>query len=95
MPSLAVAMVVAREKKHWKKIIFFKFHETSKYHIFKKLIFPSCLKMFIDFSKGLTDISKSWKLDRKICNSYKLLCFEIQNNQKFQPFQKLRVLKMA
>ena len=59
MPSLAVAMVVAREKNIEKKSIFSKFHETSKYHIFRKLIFSSCLKMFIDFFKGLTDISKS------------------------------------
>ena len=58
MPSLAVAMVVAREKTS-KKSIFLKFHETSKYHIFRKSIFSSCLKMFIDFFKGLTDISKS------------------------------------
>ena len=93
MPSLAVAMVVAREKNIEKKSIFLKFHETSKYHIFRKSIFSSCLKMFIDFFKGLTDISKSWNLNKKICNNHKLLCFEIQNNQKFQPFQKLQVLK--
>ena len=93
MPSLAVAMVVAREKNIEKKSIFLKFHETSKYHIFRKSIFSSCLKMFIDFFKGLTDISKSWNLNKKICNDHKLLCFEIQNNQKFQPFQKLQVLK--
>ena len=93
MPSLAVAMVVAREKNIEKKSIFFKFHETSKYHIFRKLIFSSCFKMFIDFFKGLTDISKSWNLDRKIHNNHKSLCFEIQNNTKFQPFQKLQVLK--
>ena len=77
-----------------KKSIFSKFHETSKYHIFRKSIFSSCLKMFIDFFKGLTDISKSWNLNKKICNNHKLLCFEIQNNQKFQPFQKLQVLKI-
>ena len=59
MPSLAVAMVVAREKNIEKKSIFLKFHETSKNHIFRKIIFSSCLKMFIDFFKGLTDISKS------------------------------------
>ena len=84
MPSLAVAMVVAREKNIEKKSIFLKFHETSKYNIFRKLIFnflSSCLKMFIDFFKGLTDISKSWNLDRKILFNSKLLCFEIQNNQ--------------
>ncbi len=57
MPSLAVAMVVAREKNI--ENFFFKFHETSKNYIFRKLIFSSCLKMFIDFFKGLTDISKS------------------------------------
>ena len=93
MPSLAVAMVVAREKNIEKKSIFLKFHETSKYHIFRKSIFSSCLKMFIDFFKGLTDISKSWNLDRKIRNNHKLLRFEIQNNTKFQLFQKLQVLK--
>ena len=93
MPYLAVAMVVAREKTS-KKSIFFKFHETSKYHIFRKLIFSSCLKMFIDFFKGLTDISKSWNLNKKICNNHKLLRFEIQNNQKFHFFQKLQVLKV-
>ena len=49
--------------------------------------------MFIDFFKGLTDISKSWNLNKKICNNHKLLRFEIQNNQKFQPFQKLQALK--
>ena len=42
-----------------KKSIFSKLHETSKYHIFRKLIFLSCFKMFIDFFKGLTHISKS------------------------------------
>ena len=92
MPSLAVAMVVAREKNIEKKSIFLKFHETSKYHIFRKSIFSSCLKMFIDFFKDLTDISKCWNLNKKICNNHKLLRFEIQNNQKFQPFQKLQVL---
>ena len=49
--------------------------------------------MFIDFFKGLTDISKSWNLNKKICNNNKLLRFEIQNNEKFQPFQKLQALK--
>ena len=93
MPSLAVAMVVAREKNIEKKSIFLKFHETSKNHIFRKSIFSSCLKMFIDFFKGLTDISKSWNLDRKNCNNHKLLCFEIQSDTKFQPFQKLQFLK--
>ena len=47
MASLAVAMVVAMEKKHRKKIKNFKFYETSKYHDFRKLIFsilPSPLK---------------------------------------------------
>ena len=40
MPSLAVAMVVAWEKNiEKKKSIFLKFHETSKYHVFRKLIF--------------------------------------------------------
>ena len=53
MPSLAVAMVVAREKNIEKKSIFLKFHETSKYHIFRKSIFSSCLKMFIDFLRAL------------------------------------------
>ena len=39
MPSLAVAMVVAMEKKHRKKITNSKFYETSKYHVFRKLFF--------------------------------------------------------
>ena len=47
--SLAVAMVVARKKTSKKKSIFLKFHETSKNHIFRKIIFSSCLKMLIDF----------------------------------------------
>ena len=53
MPSLAVAMVVARKKNIEKKSIFLEFHETSKNHIFRKLIFSSCLKMFIDFLRAL------------------------------------------
>ena len=54
MPTLAVAMVVARKKKHKKNLIFLKFHETSSCHIFRKSIFSPLLKK----SKGLTDISK-------------------------------------
>ena len=65
MPSLAVAMVVAREKNIEKKSIFLKFYETSKYHIFGKSILSSRLKMFIDFFKGLTDLFKELKHGQK------------------------------
>ena len=36
MPSLAIAMVVARKENIEKKSICLKFHETSKYHVFRK-----------------------------------------------------------
>ena len=88
MPSLAVAMVVAREKTSKKKSIFLKFHETSKNHIFRKLFFSSCLKMFIDFFKGLSDIFKSWNLNKKICNNHKLLRFKNSEQSKISTFPK-------
>ena len=89
MASLAVAMVVAMEKNIEKKSKKLKFHETSKNHIFRKSIFSSLMKMKVEFFKGLTDISKRRNLDRKICNNSKLLCFEVQKNQKYQLLQKL------
>ena len=93
MPTLAVAMVVAREKNIEKKINFFKISWNIQISYFQKIDFFIMFKDVYDFFKGLTDISKSWNLNKKICNNHKWLCFEIQNNQKFQPFQKLQVLK--
>ena len=86
-------MVVAIEKNIEKKSKKLKFPETSKYHIFRKSIFSSLLKMKVEFFKGLTDISKRRNLDRKICNNLKLLSLKIQKNQKYQLLQKLQTLK--
>ena len=82
MPSLAVAMVVAREKNIEKKSIFFKFHETSKYHIFRKSIFSSYLKMFIDFLRALLTFLRAETWTKKFATiiSYYVLKFRTIKN---------------